>query len=312
MSTSLVLLDTASLYYRAFFGYKTRRSNADGIPCNAIAGLVDMVATLVETYQPSHLVPCWDDQWRPSWRIDLIPDYKAHRVADDGGEDAPAELTAQLPGIVACLTAAGIPPVGLADYEADDVIGTLATRWVSADRGLVSVVTGDRDLFQLVDDAAQVRVIYPQKGVRDVLVVDQDVLKERYGAATGRLYEEIALMRGDSSDGLPGVKGIGDKTAKLLIEEFGSLAAVEAAASDPDSSLTPSRRRNIVAAKEYLEAARVVVRVARDAPLRAISGELPTLDAAMRERMDHVGAQWAVEREMTRLAEALTAIGKKP
>lgn len=308
MSTSLVLLDTASLYYRAFFGYKTRRSNAEGIPCNAIAGLVDMVATLIDTYQPTHLVPCWDEQWRPSWRTDLIPEYKAHRVAEGGGEDAPAELTAQLPGIVECLTAAGLPPLGLADYEADDVIGTLATRWVSADRGVVSVVTGDRDLFQLVDDTAQVRVVYPQKGVRDVLVVDQSVLAERYGAATGRLYEEIALMRGDASDGLPGVKGIGDKTAKALIEEFGSLAAVEAAAHDAESSLTPSRRKNILAASDYLVAARKVVRVAREAPLPAVSGALPVLDDQALARTVAAGQKWAVEREMAKLTDAIMKV----
>lgn len=304
-SSSLVLLDTASLYYRAFFGYKSRRSTEEGVPCNAIAGLLDMVATLIENYQPTHLVPCWDEQWRPTWRTDLIPEYKAHRVADDGSEDAPAELVAQLPGIVDCLTALGMPPVGLADHEADDVIGTLATRWVSAGRGGVSVVTGDRDLFQLVDDAANVRIIYPQKGVRDVLIVDQTVLSEKYGASSGRLYEELALMRGDTSDGLAGIKGIGDKTAKALLDEYGSLEAVEHAANDPDSSLTPSRRKNILAAHDYLVAARKVVRVARDAPLPPVDGQLGSFDDAQRQAARATGERWSVQREVDRVIAAI-------
>lgn len=304
-SSSLVLLDTASLYYRAFFGYKTRRSTQDGVPCNAIAGLLDMVATLIENYQPTHLVPCWDEQWRPTWRTDLIPEYKAHRVSADGSEDAPAELVAQRPGIVDCLTALGMPPVGLADHEADDVIGTLATRWVSAGRGSVSVVTGDRDLFQLVDDAAGVRVIYPQKGVRDVLTVDQTVLHEKYGAASGRLYEELALMRGDTSDGLAGIKGVGDKTAKALLDEYGSLKAVQDAANDPDSSLTPSRRKNILAAHDYLVAARKVVRVARDAPLPPVDGRLGSFDSMQRQAAGAVAERWAVTREVDRVMAAL-------
>ena len=166
-----MLLDTASLYFRAFYGVPDTIRRADGTPVNAVRGLLDMIARLTTDYDATHLVACWDDDWRPQWRVDLIPTYKSHRVAEvvDGAPDVevvPDALTAQIPMIRRVLDLAGIAVVGAADHEADDVIGTYASH-----AGLpVDVVTGDRDLFQVVDDDRQVRVIYTARGMRNLEV----------------------------------------------------------------------------------------------------------------------------------------------
>lgn len=264
----LLLLDSASLYFRAFYGVPARSGGPSGLPTNAIAGFLDMIATLVTRYRPTHLAACWDDDWRPQWRVDAIPTYKAHRVAADAadGEDVPDELGPQVPVIAAALEAIGIQRIGAADYEADDVIGTLAMRY----RGQmpVDVVTGDRDLFQLVDDASGTRVLYTARGgVRQPDLITEDFLREKYGVPTGEAYLDMAALRGDTSDGLPGVKGIGDKTAAALIRDFGSLAGVREAVASGDPRIKGARRTNLEAASDYLDDAPLVVRVAHDVPV---------------------------------------------
>lgn len=169
------------------------------------------------------------------------------------------------------LAALGIARIGAAGYEADDVIGTLAGRA----RGPVDIVTGDRDLFQLVDDARSVRVLYPRKGVGDCDLVDADMIVSKYGVRPDQ-YADFAALRGDASDGLPGVKGIGEKTAAQLITEYGDLAGVRAAAEDRTSKLTPAKRRGIVEAAAYLDVAPTVVKVAGDVPLPEFDATLPT------------------------------------
>ena len=178
-----MLLDTASLYFRAFFGVPDSVVAPNGMPVNAVRGLLDFITRLVDEYEPTHLACCWDNDWRPQWRVDLLPSYKAHRVvAPRPGdtpdiEEVPDPLEQQIPIIVATLEAFGIAIVGADHYEADDVIGTLAT-----DAGMpVDIVTGDRDLFQLVDDDAEVRVLYTARGVGKHERVDNDVLREKYG-----------------------------------------------------------------------------------------------------------------------------------
>lgn len=264
----LLLLDSASLYFRAFYGVPARSGGPSGLPTNAIAGFLDMIATLVTRYRPTHLAACWDDDWRPQWRVDAIPTYKAHRVAADAadGEDVPDELGPQVPVIAAALEAIGIQRIGAADYEADDVIGTLAMRY----RGQmpVDVVTGDRDLFQLVDDGSGTRVLYTARGgVRQPDLITEDFLREKYGVPTGEAYLDMAALRGDTSDGLPGVKGIGDKTAAALIQDFGSLAGVREAVASGDPRIKGARRANLEAASDYLDVAPLVVRVAHDVPV---------------------------------------------
>lgn len=274
----LLLLDTASLYFRAFFGVKDLRESADGTPTNAVRGLVDMIATLVTRFSPTHLVCCWDNDWRPEFRVRAIPSYKSHRLVEgsDGQdkEEAPPELEVQVPIIRRVLDAVGIPILGADGYEADDVIGTLTARHLG--RIPVGVVTGDRDLFQLVDDEHGVTVIYTAKqGVRDAEEIHQADLQSRYGVPTGRAYAEMAMLRGDTSDGLPGVKGIGDKTAAALIEQYGTLDGVRAAVDGGDPAIKGARRSNLEAASDYLDAAPEVVLVAPDAPVADVPLTLP-------------------------------------
>ncbi len=272
----LMLLDTASLYFRAFFGVPDTTKGVDGTPTNAIRGMLDFIARLVENHPPTHLVACWDEGWRPTWRVALVPSYKEHRVAYVKGgvsiEEVPDRLNAQIPLIRECLDALGIAVVGAADHEADDVIGTLAHEATMP----VDVVTGDRDLFQLVDDARGVRVIYTAaRGVGRAEVLDDAAVLDKYGVPAQR-YADFATLRGDTSDGLPGVKGVGDKTAASLIATYGDLDGVRAAAADPKSSMSPSLKKKIVEASDYLDVAPKVVAVATDAPVDDADTRLPS------------------------------------
>jgi 5'-3' exonuclease len=296
----LLLLDTASLYFRAYFGVPESVKAPDGTPVNAVRGLLDFIARLVSDHSPAALVACMDADWRPQWRVDLIPSYKAHRVADPAGaEEVPDTLSPQVPVIEAVLDAIGITRIGVPGYEADDVIGTLAT----ASAVPVTVVTGDRDLFQLVDDARGVRVLYPRKGVGDCDVIDEEAIALRYGVRA-RQYADFAALRGDPSDGLPGVKGIGEKTAAELVTRYEDLAGVRAAAADPLSQLTPARRRNLVAAAAYLDVAPEVVKVALDVPVPDVDATLPA-GPADPEVLEELAARWGLGGSLSRLLEVL-------
>jgi 5'-3' exonuclease len=227
----VMLLDTASLYFRAFYGVPDTVRAPDGTPVNAARGLLDMIAKLATTYSPSGIVACWDDDWRPQWRVDLIPSYKAHRVAEvvasgPDVEEVPDPLEVQLPIIREELEALGIPIVGRAHHEADDVIGSFAAQAV----GPVDIVTGDRDLFQLVDDARGARVIYTARGMSNLEVLTDATVVAKYRILPGQ-YADFATLRGDASDGLPGVAGIGEKTAATLLASHGDLAGIIAAAT---------------------------------------------------------------------------------
>ncbi|GAA5163007.1 5'-3' exonuclease [Ornithinimicrobium tianjinense] len=304
-SPRLLLLDTASLYFRAFFGVKDLRPAPDGTPTNATRGLLDMVATLVTRFEPSHLVACWDDDWRPAFRVAAIPTYKAHRLADPviNKEEVPAELEVQVPVLRRALESFGIAVLGSPGHEADDVIGTLTARHHG--RMPVSVVTGDRDLFQLVDDEADVSVVYTARaGVRDAEVIRQADLQERYGVATGAQYADMATLRGDTSDGLPGVKGIGDKTAAQLITTYGSLAALRQALADGDPAIKGARRTNLVEAGAYLDVAPAVVKVAHDAPLPDVPITVPR-ELADPETLQQLVESYDLGSPVGRLMKAL-------
>ena len=301
----LMLLDTASLYFRAFFGVPDTMRSPDGHPVNAVRGLLDFITRLVGDYQPTHLACCWDNDWRPQWRVDLLPSYKAHRVvaARPGPtpdvEEVPDPLETQIPIIVAALEALGIAIVGADGYEADDVIGTLATG-----AGMpVDIVTGDRDLFQLVDDEAQVRVLYIARGVGRHERVTDDWVVEKY-AVHARQYADFATMRGDSSDGLPGVAGVGDKTAATLLQRFGDIGAVVAAAQDPDGDMGPGPRGKIKAALDYLAVAPQVVAVARDIDLGSPDLTLPREPADV-EMLAAISAKFGLGGSVDRLVETL-------
>ncbi len=303
----LMLLDTASLYFRAFFGVPDSVRAPDGTPVNAIRGLLDFISRLVDEYRPTHLVCCWDDDWRPQWRVDLIPSYKAHRVvAERPGEtpdveEVPDPLQVQVPVIREVLAAFGIPVVGAPGYEADDVIGTLATG-----AGMpVDIVTGDRDLFQLVDDGLEVRVLYTARGVGKHEKVTEHTVVEKY-AVLPQQYADFATLRGDSSDGLPGVAGVGDKTAASLLLTYGDLAGIRAAAEDPDSDLGPGPRGKIRAAADYLEVAPTVVAVARDIDLGERDHALPS-EPADTAALEELAERWGLSSPVERLTQVLAA-----
>jgi 5'-3' exonuclease len=264
MSTGrLILLDSASLYFRAFFGVPNTMKSPEGTVVNALRGMVDFVATLQTNFQPQAIIACWDDDWRPQWRVDLLESYKTHRLGEDGAEGDTTDglLGPQVPLIAEALALLGIPVVGAAGAEADDIIGTLSASW----KGPVDVVTGDRDLFQLVDDTKPVRVLYTSRGgVSDPDLVDNAWLRAKYGIDAAQ-YVDFAVMRGDPSDGIPGVAGIGDKTAAVLLNEFGDLDGILAAAQDPASSIKPRVRQSLLDSGPYITAARVAVKVLRDA-----------------------------------------------
>jgi 5'-3' exonuclease len=228
-----------------------------------------MIAMLVREHAPVELAACMDADWRPAFRVAAIPTYKAHRVASGNAEETPETLAPQVPVIEQVLDAVGIARIGVAGYEADDVMGTLAVRA----GGHVDIVTGDRDLFQLVDDAQPVRVLYTARGVKNLQFVDEAAVAAKYGIP-GRSYADFATLRGDPSDGLPGVPGVGDKTAAALITRFGSLEALLRAAEEGDE-LTSGQRAKLSAARDYLRVAPEVVQVARDVPIPAIDLTLP-------------------------------------
>ncbi|GAA3490448.1 5'-3' exonuclease [Streptomyces cremeus] len=299
-----MLLDTASLYYRAYFGVPDSVRAPDGTPVNAVRGLLDFIARLVQDHRPDDLVACWDNDWRPQWRVDLIPSYKAHRVAEEiegapDAEETPDTLAPQVPVIEEVLAALGIARVGVDGYEADDVIGTLTARAT----GPVDVITGDRDLFQLVDDARGRRILYPIKGVGTLQVTDESWLRERYGV-DGPGYVDLALLRGDPSDGLPGVPGIGEKTAAKLLDAYGDLAGIMAAVDDPAAKLTPSQRAKLDAARPYLAVAPKVVRVADDIPVPRFDAALPHAprDPAALEAL---AGKWGLGGSLQRLLSVL-------
>ncbi|MFF8291772.1 5'-3' exonuclease H3TH domain-containing protein [Streptomyces sp. NPDC016309] len=299
-----MLLDSASLYFRAYFGVPDSVRAPDGTPVNAVRGLLDFIARLVQDRRPDDLVACMDADWRPAWRVELIPSYKAHRVAEEtevgpDEEEVPDTLSPQVPVIEAVLDALGIARVGVAGYEADDVIGTLAGRAA----GPVDIVTGDRDLYQLVDDARGVRVLYPLKGVGTLQVTDEAWLRGKYGVG-GPGYADLALLRGDPSDGLPGVPGIGEKTAAKLLDTYGDLAGIMAAVDDPASKLTPAQRRRLDEARDYVAVAPKVVRVAGDVPLPEFDPALPSgpRDPAGLERL---AERWGLGGSLDRLLVTL-------
>jgi 5'-3' exonuclease len=264
-----------------------------------------MIASLIATHQPTHFVACWDNDWRPQFRVDAIPTYKTHRLADATvvEEEVPDDLAPQVPVIRDALAALGLVRLGADGFEADDVIGTLTARHKSA--MAVDVVTGDRDLFQLVDDAADVRVIYTARGgVRDPDLVDQAFLQTKYAVASGPAYADMAVLRGDTSDGLPGVAGIGEKTAAKLIEKYGTLVALRAAVDSGDPEIKGAQRTRLEAGAAYLDVAPKVVQVAPDAPVAEVDMTLPS-EVADPVLMSRIATEFGVTSSFNRVLSAL-------
>jgi 5'-3' exonuclease len=308
MPDRLMLLDTASLYFRAFYGLPDSIRRPDGTPVNAVRGLLDMIARLTTDYGATHLIACWDDDWRPQWRVDLLPTYKAHRVAEVNAgapdiEVVPDALEAQLPMIRRVLGLAGIAIVGAPDHEADDVVGTYASH-----AGIpVDVVTGDRDLFQVCDDGRQVRVIYTARGMRNLDVMTEQVVVGKYRVLPQQ-YADYATLRGDASDGLPGVAGIGEKTAASLLLKYGTLENLLEAAADAGSGLSSPVRAKLEAAEDYLKAAPAVVRLVRDLELPSLEeagARLHPATGEARAELERLAVDWNLGGSVRRLLDAL-------
>lgn len=313
----LVLLDGASMWFRSFFGVPSSITAPDGRPVNALRGFFDAVATVIARERPRRLVVCRDDDWRPQWRVDLIPSYKAHRVAvpaeeanpatDVDIEQVPDELTPQVDMIMEMLDAFGIPTAGAEQCEADDVLGTLAER---ERRDPVVVVSGDRDLLQLVrDEPVPVRVLYLGRGLSKAVKYGPREVAETYNVPVDRAgpaYAELALLRGDPSDGLPGVPGIGEKTAATLLAQHGSLERIVAAAHDPKSRLPKAHRNKLLAAADYIQRAGPVVRVATDADISfSTDGDELPLAARHPGKVAELADRYGVSSSIGRLQSAL-------
>jgi 5'-3' exonuclease len=320
MTGPVLLLDGASMWFRSYFGVPSSITAPDGRPVNAVRGFLDSVATLITQFQPDRLVVCLDLDWRPQFRVDLIPSYKAHRVAEEGSsvgevgesdvEEVPDDLSPQVDVIMEVLEAYGIATAGAEGFEADDVLGTLAS---VERRDQVVVVSGDRDLLQLVgDDPVEIRVLYIGQGLKKATLFGPTEVAERYGVPADRAgdaYAELALLRGDPSDGLPGVPGIGEKTASTMLTQYGSLENILSAAHDPTSRLPKAFRAKILAATDYIAAAKPVVRVARDAEVQLFtSDDLLPLHAADPARVAELAERNGLGSSIGRLQRALDSL----
>jgi 5'-3' exonuclease len=297
---TLMLLDSASLWYRAYYGMPDTLLAPDGTPVNAIRGYLDMTARLIGMYSPNRIVACIEGDWRPSWRVDIFPDYKANRLEEDGeGEEEPDLLTPQIPILLDLLDEFGIPMVGVDDYEADDVMATFAVK----EPGPTRIVTGDRDLFQLVDDKRDVKVVYLAKGLSQHDLVDKAWISRKY-AIPGDRYALFAMFRGDPSDGLPGVKGIGEKGAALIANNFADVAEAQRGAREAHPSLKPALAKKIIEGADYLKIAPTLVNCARDVALPQLDISMPSKPADL-SKIYEIKERYGLGASVDRLISAL-------
>jgi 5'-3' exonuclease len=296
-SGRLLLVDAPSAYFRAFHGVPVSVTAPDGTPVNAVRGTLDVLARQIRDLAPQAFMACFDADWRPAWRVEAIPSYKTHRVAEDGGDGTPDPLEVQVPIIEAVLDAIGLARCGVAEFEADDVIGTYADQWP----GPVDVITGDRDLFQLIRDDRPVRVIY---SVERYAAIDEAAVERKYGIP-GATYGEFAVLRGDPSDGLPGVPGIGAKTAAALVTRFGTVEAMlEALDTGQDTGFPAGARAKLERSRDYIAAARLVVRVRTDVPLPELDLTIPR-EPADPAALVELSERWNLDSPLNRLLNAL-------
>ena len=296
MSDLTLLVDAASLIYRAFYSTPDSIKASDGTQMNAAYGFISMLARLIGDRDPGYICCAEDHDWRPQWRVDLLDAYKSER-AEPGSKQEQAEevLEPQIPVIAAILTACGIPAAGWDGYEAEDVIGTLAQRAP----GPVGIVSGDRDLFQLVRDP-NVYVLYPKRGVSEMDTVDESYIVNRYGIP-GRAYKDYAVLRGDPSDGLPGVRGVGEKIAASLISKYGSLDGILAAIDSGEGGVALGKVKRD---RDYVERAAQVVAIPTDLPMPEIDLARPR--KAPDSRIVELAEENGVGGPLRRLVAALT------
>ena len=306
----LLLADSASLYWRAFHALPDSITAPDGTPVNAVRGFLDTLGRIAQARGSDRIVACWDDDWRPAWRVDLVPSYKTHRLeeaegrgADADVEEVPDLLSPQIPIIVEFCSALGIDVVGAVDCEADDVIATLAIR--HAEIGdVVDIASGDRDLVQLVD--ARVRLLYTggtakSRGGQPWVELDPAGVKERFEVSPED-YATMAALRGDPSDGLPGIPGIGQRTAVALIDAYGSLDEILAAAeAEPGKPLTPRIAVALTEGAEQVRRAYAVTHLSS----RAGVPELSPPREPDRDRLEALIDSYGLRASVQRLLEAM-------
>ena len=296
---SLLLLDSASLWYRAYFGMPDTLLSPDGLPINAVKGFLDMSARLINQYELKRLIACLEGDWRPSWRVDLFPGYKANRIDESGEEEEPDTLAPQIPILLEVLDAFGFQSVGVDDYEADDVIATFS----KSESGPIRIVSGDRDLFQLVDDKRDVKVVYLAKGLSNHDLVDLNWIQNKY-QIPGDRYALFAMIRGDASDGLPGLKGIGEKGAATIVHHFDNMQEVVSAAESGSDLLTPNLRKKIIESKKYAKIAPTLVNCAIDVSVPNINSELKKSNiniSSIKSLQDKYGLGASVDRLLAAL-----------
>jgi 5'-3' exonuclease len=297
--TYQVLLDTSSMMFRAFFSMPTSVTGEDGRPVNALHGYLDMVGRLMNDRRPGRVVHVYDHDWRPAARVALYEGYKGNRPPDPEGLPEQFEVLREV------LDALGQPQAEAPDWEAEDAIGALCAKLPRRDRA--DVVTGDRDLIQLVRDP-QVRVLFTVRGVSDLRILDEAGVKEKFGVPANR-YVDFAILRGDPSDGLPGVRGVGEKTARALVQAYPDLAAMIQDASAPRRSgaplkRSPALRAAIVAAAGYLETMRQVVHIRKEVEVNR--WQHPPDE----ERLEKLAAEHRLGGPVRRLRAALAGGGK--
>lgn len=275
-----LLVDGSSLIFRAFYGVPQTTRGPDGTLVNAVRGTLETLARLITERRPKRLALTTDEDWRPDWRVELLPSYKEHRTA----EPVPPLLEPQMPVIMECLEAVGIDALGVSGYEAEDVIASLVTRV----KPPVEIYSGDRDLFSLIRDR-EVIVLYPEK--TGLAEVDEAEVARRY-SIPGRGYADFAILRGDPSDGLPGVAGIGAKKAADLVRRYGSVNAM----------LEAGIFRSVDA--EYLEKARRIVPPVTDLEIEVPPGRRDRYpdDPA---RVEKLGKRYGIASSFDRLLKAL-------
>jgi 5'-3' exonuclease len=295
----LMLVDAANLYFRAFYALPESITAPDGRPVNAIRGYLDMTAALIDRRRPTRHVACLDLSWRPAFRVKLVPSYKAHRVAADGGEEVPDALVPQIPLLLDVLAAVGLATAGADGFEADDVIATLAAR----DTDTVEVVSGDRDLLAVASD--RVTVLYTGKGIAKMEPMGPREVLAKYGVPAEH-YADFAVLRGDPSDGLPGVPGVGEKTAAALVARFGSVEQIVAAAAARSTGFPAGAANKVLAARDYLAVAPDAVRGRTDADVPPLDATLPSAPADP-ERLVDLAEQLGIESSVNRLLVAIAA-----
>jgi 5'-3' exonuclease len=297
---TLMLLDSASLWYRAYYGMPDTLLSPSGMPVNAIRGYLDMTARLITMYSPNRIVACIEGDWRPTWRVELFPDYKANRLEEGSEvEEEPETLTPQIPILLDLIDAFGIPMVGVDDYEADDVMATFAVR----EKGPIRVVTGDRDLFQMVDDKKDVKIVYLARGISQHDLVDSKWVASKYGIPGDR-YALFAMFRGDPSDGLPGVKGIGEKGAALIANHFATVDEALAGALAGHDALPPALAKKIIAGEDYLKIAPTLVHCAKDVAIPQMKIDMPGKPADL-SQIYQMKEEYGLGASVDRLISAL-------